>query len=94
MAAGWGGLRNLYVFLLSLNANAWDKNTVAKCSAYMNNFNHKYGAQLLDNGYTHNTVMEDSLYVSSMKFQIGFMSKTAFNEKWDLSSYDSFYKFL
>lgn len=91
--------KRIYVYLVLFNcfcfagnsaAFALDLNDVAKCSNYMNNFNHKYGRQLLNNGYTHNTVYDDNLYAASMNMQLAFMVTVAFKENWDLSSYESY----
>jgi hypothetical protein len=82
----------LFCFYLvkATSAHAINSNEVAKCSNYMNNFNHKYGQQLLNNGYTHNTVYNDKLYAASMNMQLAFMVTVAFKENWDLSSYDNY----
>ena len=76
----------------TMSANALDIHELAECSAHMNNFNHKYGSHLLDNGYTHNTVNNDKLYYSSGSFQIGVHVQTAINENWNLNSYQAYRK--
>lgn len=81
------------IFLVLLGCNdvfAQSTQTLAKCSALNNNFNHKYGAQLLDNGATYNTINEDKLYYKSSTYQMILMAKIAYLEKWNLSSYNNF----
>ena len=70
--------------------NAWDINSLAKCSAYMNNLNHKYGMQLLDNGYTHQTVFDDELYLKTSIYQLYFMAATIIRDKWEIYSFEAF----
>ena len=79
------------IFLLGAHsAYAYTNDTLAKCSALNNNFNQKYGAQLLDNGYTHNTVLKDELYHASSVYQLMLMAKISHLESWNLSSYNRF----
>jgi len=81
-------------FLISsiTNVFAYNNKTLAECSALNNNFNQKYGAQLLDNGETYNTVMKDKLYYMSSTYQMLIMSKVSYIENWDLKSYEKFRK--
>lgn len=81
----------IFIFLLGCNnVFAYSNETLARCSALNNNFNQKYGAQLLDNGATYNTVYEDKLYYKSSTYQMILMAKIAYLEKWNLSSYNKF----
>ena len=81
-------------FLISsiTNVFAYNNKTLAECSALNNNFNQKYGAQLLDNGETYNTVMKDKLYYMSSTYQMLIMSKVSYIENWNLKSYEEFRK--
>ena len=65
-------------------------NSAAECSVYMNLFNQKYGLQLIDKGYTHNTVMEDDLYKRSASYQLMFIVAASLHENWNVQSYDNF----
>lgn len=65
-------------------------NSTAECSVYMNFFNQKYGLQLIDKGYTHNTVMEDDLYNRSASYQFMFIVAASLHENWNVKSYDNF----
>lgn len=80
------------IFLSCNSVFAYKNDTLAECSAFNNNFNQKYGAQLLDNGETHNTVMKDKLYYMSSTYQMLIMAKISYLENWNLSSYDEFKK--
>lgn len=65
-------------------------NNAAECSVYMNFFNQKYGLQLIDKGYTHNTIMEDDLYKRSASYQVMFIVAASLHENWNVQSYDNF----
>ena len=78
-------------FSSSVNiTHAYNNESLAKCGALNNNFNHKYGVQLLDRGETYNTVMNDKLYYASSAYQLLLMAKISHLEGWDISSYQNF----
>ena len=78
-------------FSSSVNiTHAYNNESLAKCGALNNNFNHKYGVQLLDRGETYNTVMNDKLYYASSAYQLLLMAKISHLGGWDISSYQNF----
>ena len=90
------GLKHFFVKTLLFYAlsvpplHATTLNSAAECSVYMNLFNQKYGLQLIDTGYTHNTVMEDDLYKRSASYQLMFIVAASLHENWNVQSYDNF----
>ena len=67
-------------------AFSYSNNALAECSALNNNFNQKYGAQLLDSGETYNSILNDKLYFVSSSYQSMLMAKISYLENWNLSS--------
>ena len=87
-------MKSLFLFtaivLSAQSVTAANQNIVAECSALNNNFNHKYGAKIMDKGATYDTVLDDKLYSASSTYQMVLMAKVSYTEKWKLNTYEQF----